>query len=63
MNGDYLPAEDTSLNDALVSAVIEAYERALDQGLAPFAALSVILNWVAQECERICERKSGGEPE
>ena len=39
--------------NALESALIAGYERALEQGLTPSHALAVILSWAAEERDRL----------
>ena len=41
--------------DALKGVVISSYERAVQDGLPPLDALSMILNWVAEEISRLQE--------
>jgi hypothetical protein len=38
---------------ALIDALITSYEQAIQDGLPPSDALSVILNWVAEEILRM----------
>lgn len=44
--------------DAFKSALIIAYEQALQNGLSPYAALSAMLDWVCAEFER-CRQDAG----
>ncbi len=38
--------------DNLISSVVVAYERALDEGTNPAAALSALLDWASEEIKR-----------
>ena len=39
--------------DDLKSLLIVGFETAIDEGLSPQRALSIVLEWVADECERV----------
>lgn len=51
------PGRSTSVEnagaEALQSKLIDAYENALLQGMSPFDALAVVLDWVSSEVHRI----------
>ena len=40
-------------SEELKARVIVAYEQALQYGLTPCRALAVILEWTAEECDRV----------
>jgi len=50
-----LKQEDASpeATDVFKSALITAYERALESGLTPGAALAAVLDWISLEFKRI----------
>ena len=55
------PFTDLSLEksaDDLKSLLIIGFETAIDQGLPPQKAVSVILEWAADECARLSEAAS-----
>ena len=43
---------DAAQDEALRAVLVAGYEHAIERGLAPCSALSVILNWASEECAR-----------
>jgi hypothetical protein len=47
------PSVENAGAEALQSNLIDAYENALLQGMAPLDALAVVLDWVSSEITRV----------
>ena len=45
--------DDLTPEDALTSALIDCYEKAVGRGLSPLRAIAAILGWTADETARI----------
>jgi hypothetical protein len=50
---DFACPSDEECTGELKSALIAAFETAIDQGLAPHLAIATVLEWVSEECARL----------
>ena len=50
---DFARPYDEDCAGELKSALIAAFETAIDQGLPPQIAIATVLEWVSEECARL----------
>ena len=50
---DFARPSDEECAGELKSALIAAFETAIDQGLPPQMAIATVLEWVSEECARL----------
>jgi hypothetical protein len=50
---DFARSSDEECTGQLKSALIAAFETAIDQGLPPQNAIATVLEWVSEECARL----------
>ena len=51
--GDFACPTDEECAVGMKSALIAAFETAVDQGLPPQMAIATVLEWVSEECARL----------
>ena len=53
------PGKRNPAAELLQSRVIEAFETAIQQGMGPYSAMGVILEWASTELNRFCAGGTG----